>query len=354
MLRSLATVVLLGVWAEAGLSQEFSSFQIASLNVTGATAPLNSWPVVTGGFVAWGGPSGIESRFLLETQATTIVPTAYSPKDLRAGGGVIVWADYRNGSNNSDIFGYDPATKQQFTVREAPGNQSNPAVGSDYIVWQESGTQAGTCALWAMNRANGSVFKVQDNVSDLLYPNVGGRYALWGQNATSLYACDLQTGQKFQVSDTAETWYEGFAAVSGDFVVWTDSRSIPTGEDIYAKNLLTGEESPICTAPWPQGFPSIDGNIVVWKDGRDHRDAWGTHDTDIYGYDLSTGQEFPIRVGPGSSFVSPQAISGNLVVWGEEHYVDGHYFNIYGAYVPEPGCLGLLLIGGLAALRRRR
>jgi hypothetical protein len=95
----------------------------------------------------------------------------------------------------------------------------------------------------------------------------------------------------------------------------------------------------------------IDDNVVVWFDGRQHLDVWGDQKCDIYGYDLSTGQEFPIRVGP-ASFRSDPEVSGNLVVWLEVE--NGRDCTIYGAYVPEPGCLGLLLVGSLAALRRRR
>ena len=66
--------------------------------------------------------------------------------------------------------------------------------------------------------------------------------------------------------------------------MWEDRR---IDLDIYGYNLSTGEEFQIAAGPSGQGNPAIYGEIVVWDDHRNGN--W-----DIYGYNLSTGEEFQI------------------------------------------------------------
>ncbi|MBA7482681.1 hypothetical protein ES707_18175 [subsurface metagenome] len=63
--------------------------------------------------------------------------------------------------------------------------------------------------------------------------------------------------------------------------------------------------------------PDIDGNIIVWQDYRN--DNW-----DIYGYNLTTRQEFQITNNPDDQ--ENPAISGNVVVWQDNR---NEYWNIY-------------------------
>jgi beta propeller repeat protein len=42
--------------------------------------------------------------------------------------------------------------------------------------------------------------------------------------------------------------------------------------DIFGYNLATGEEFPICLAPGDQVMPRIHGNVVVWIDQRIGKD----------------------------------------------------------------------------------
>ena len=57
-------------------------------------------------------------------------------------------------------------------------------------------------------------------------------------------------------------------------------------------------------------YPAISGNIVVWQD-----DLGGTWD--IFGYNITTGEEFEIYVDEFSNQKNP-AISGNTVVWEDD------------------------------------
>ncbi len=99
------------------------------------------------------------------------------------------------------------------------------------------------------------------------------------------------------------------------WIVWKDERNgtDQSQTDIYAYNLITGEESEVCTAPGEQANPCISGDIVVYSDDRTDPTGVDNSSCDIYGYDLSTGEEFLIcdaGYGQGNPF-----IYGDRVVW---------------------------------------
>ena len=66
--------------------------------------------------------------------------------------------------------------------------------------------------------------------------------------------------------------------IDGDYVIWEDYRN--GNKDIYGYNLSTGEEFQITTDPEIQSEPAIYGDYVVWID-------WRNGNWDIYGYNLS-------------------------------------------------------------------
>jgi len=60
-----------------------------------------------------------------------------------------------------------------------------------------------------------------------------------------------------------------------------------------------------------QQLPDVSSNMVVWIDWRNRKSS----DVDIYGYDLTTGKEFPVVTRPGPN--SNPKISGQWVVYVE-------------------------------------
>ena len=110
-------------------------------------------------------------------------------------------------------------------------------------------------------------------------------------------------------------------AISGDIVVWHDERN---GEwDIYGHNLATGQTFPVCVANGDQVRPSISGDIIVWED---RRNGDPQYCGDIYGYDLSTSQEFIVYedTGPILHARRPE-VSGDWVVWSDYRSEAGGY-----------------------------
>lgn len=96
--------------------------------------------------------------------------------------------------------------------------------------------------------------------------------------------------------------------ISGNRVVYADTRNGNT--DIYCYDLTTGDESRITTEPALQFNPAISGDVIVWEDWRD----WGNASR-IYAYDLSTPARRPWLISASPHAAEKPAISGRTVVW---------------------------------------
>ena len=127
--------------------------------------------------------------------------------------------------------------------------------------------------------------------------------------------------------------------IQGDIVVWEDYRNDPFGgyrgdgignPDIYAYNISSHKEFPICTQKEGDGiknssqqYPDVWGNYVVWED-------WRNGNADIYIYDLSDPDQpangTRLTFNPKNQ-IEPR-IWGNYVVWID--YRNGLDGDIYG------------------------
>jgi len=119
-----------------------------------------------------------------------------------------------------------------------------------------------------------------------------------------IYMFDLATGTARQV--TTDPNDQAAPAISGDRIVWQDARN--GGGDIYMFDmfdLASGTERRITTTS-NASSPAISADRIVWTDGRNGN-------FDIYMYDLATGTERQITTDP-SNQIEP-AISGNRIVW---------------------------------------
>jgi len=173
---------------------------------------------------------------------------------------LIVWEDARAFSSSQfDIYGYDPITGREFRIcADLPGDQVDPAVSGDVVVWTD----------WRNDPGDGSDADIYAARLDSDEPPSVTGFAL---GLAEFTIC------------TAPGW-QYLPAVSGDIVVWQDSRGFTdTGWDIYGYDIAARREFPICTAPGDQVAPAISGNIVVWSDERNARTAGsgsGSADTD--------------------------------------------------------------------------
>ncbi len=105
--------------------------------------------------------------------------------------------------------------------------------------------------------------------------------------------------------------------ISVDYIVWKDGRN--ENSDIFAYNIRAGTELQITTNPSTQYEPLISGDLIVWTDARNWDGSGWTPLYDIYGYDLSTGQEFVISDDPEKEILI--GVDGNLVAFARAYEI---------------------------------
>lgn len=112
---------------------------------------------------------------------------------------------------------------------------------------------------------------------------------------------------------------------ANNIVVWEDKRDGKS--NIYGKNLSTGQEFLVASGLSAKRKPVTNGNVVIWEDDRS-----GTSDLYVYYIpsDLSTpGEECAIVSGPGEQ--RKAAVSGDTVVWQDDR--SGRW-EIYSSKIP--------------------
>lgn len=149
-----------------------------------------------------------------------------------------------------------------------------------------------------------------------------------------IYGYRLSEGQEFRLSTHSLFRFPRYSqhdpAIYGDIVIWTEGLD----NIIYRYSLSMSKESAIAEerlekCPGNVSYvgsekPAIYKDIVVWVDCRDG-------DYDIYGYNLSTEEEFPVTKSPGRQ-QSP-AVYEDTVVWEDER--NGNW-DIYGCHLSPP------------------
>ncbi|MDW7731206.1 MAG: hypothetical protein SCH66_02125 [Methanolobus sp.] len=294
--------------------------------------------------------AGVTAGQTAEGNETQITMDESDQNEPAIYGDTIVWTDYRNVNLtddignlpvqdffklDADIYAYNISTGEvlqgQYELL-----QNIPDIYGDRVVWEdyrnatlpEDGNNLTTedwlrldVNIYMHNLSSGEDMQITANESIQWSPAIDGDLIVWedARNGNwDIYVYDLSTGEEMQVTGYGSSQMN--PAVSGDgLVVWEDSRN--GNWDIYMYNMSSGEEIQLTSNGSDQIAPAIYGNIIVWEDYRNADQAYGNMaleelvqlDADIYGYDLSTGEEFLIT--ENESWQGEPAIYGNRIVW---------------------------------------
>jgi beta propeller repeat protein len=234
---------------------------------------------------------------------------------------LVVWEDHRAG--NADIYGYDVKTATTFAVCTNAAQQVAPRISGNWVVWQDK--RSGSWVIYGarIDTATDTVGPAapispepdshpRQADPQQTEPDVSGDFVVWVDNRygdKDILGYDAAADYTFDVCADAAGAVQDQPAVSGDTVVWRDARNAETsGTDIYGYDLRTGHEFPVCQARGDQSSPAVDQDLVVWSDARA-----ATHSLDVRGYDLTLQQAFPVAV--TTAWQGQPTVSDYQVVW---------------------------------------
>jgi beta propeller repeat protein len=126
---------------------------------------------------------------------------------------------------------------------------------------------------------------------------------------TAIRMMDLRTGEERQVVHVDDQAIGG-PSVSRGRIVWSDVRS--GNYDVYLYDVASGEERQITSDPAGQFNARISGDLVVWEDSRNSTSHYFPMN-DVYGFDLKTGAEFPVAT--GDDHQGWPRVDGGRVLW---------------------------------------
>ena len=276
----------------------------------------------------------------------------------RISGKLVVWQDDRSGravaaepmvwqsplSATDDIYAYDLEQRREFAVATGEALQRYPDVSGNIIVWEDR--RNGNSDIYAYDVSTGNEFPITTDPAEQFNSRISGNLVVWQDlrldDDGDIYAYDLEQKREFAVAaGEALQWRPD---VSGHRIVWLERRYGSVERSIHVLDTESGVETIIVRGAWVMLDPVISGDLVVWSDSREKRGS------DIYGYDLEKGVEFPVSRAIGNQ--SSPAIDGMRVVWTDDRN-DGvstyeYDLDIYGAVLEDkPGPI-VPVIGALA------
>lgn len=137
----------------------------------------------------------------------------------------------------------------------------------------------------------------------------------WDESQENVLQVENQGIPSTESNITVATWGtdQDNAAVWEDRIVWADRRGYVDEygyyqSDIYLYNLTTGEETRLTSTPYDELMPDIWGDSVVWQ-----VQGWEDNSSEIHLLNLSTGIDLPIT----NDFVNQvnPRIWGEWIVW---------------------------------------
>ena len=231
----------------------------------------------------------------------------------------VVWSDYRYSRSEGDIYIKNVITGTDKIIGNDTGDAKNPAVYGDVVVWQDD--EYGNWQIFGYkipNRADPiytDVYRLNATSTDQINPSIYQDKIVWQQQEAdgnwNIYLYDFPISGDAAMPDwkwttqiTTNSADQINPYVNGNYIVWQDNRN--GNWDIYAYDLSTGAEIPICTATGDQTNPSVYGDNFVWQDNRNGN-------LDIYMYDISTNTTKQITNNTADQ--TNPAIYGDKIVW---------------------------------------
>lgn len=222
--------------------------------------------------------------------------TGYTQPQIRISGERVVWIGYPL-TTQADVYIGDVSKNVTTRITSDAAYQNFPDIHGDKVVWQDyrntTNSNKINADIYYYNFLTTQTKQITTNTAYQTSPSIWGNRIVWEdyRNAQTvstnadIYLYDVLTGQETQITTNGAA--QMFPDIWEDKIVWEDYRN-GVG-DIYMFDITTKTERAISTFNSYKTHPVIYGNWIIWQDYRN-----GKTQADLYGYDLSTNQEYPI------------------------------------------------------------
>jgi hypothetical protein len=165
--------------------------------------------------------------------------------------------------------------------------------------------------LYVIDLNSGQMRQIGTSNPGVAIMRTSGQYIVWNRDEAEILAYDLQANKEIYIAPGK------YPDMSGRTVVWIDLRNVHQGDlaDIYGYDLSLEQEFPVIVRPGRQTQPKIAGQWVAYLE------IVGEMDYRLRVHHISTGEDFEIGAVPvfipPSFLVAAQyfAISGNHLAW---------------------------------------
>jgi len=262
----------------------------------------------SGNRYVWSDGKGI---FLYDDARNTLVfldspHHQYSPA---IDGSTVIWVETDDGRKYS-LMMYNADTGVHRIVAESSGSIDRPAISGDRVVYCEAGQENNRIMLLNLTTMEKTV--LCDEPGSRTMPAIDGDRVVWvdGRNGPyQVYLYDLKTGSSKPVDPSGA--FQMYPDISGDLVVWEDYRNSPGGApgfperggDIRLYDRSTNTTEIVAGGRFSREFPRVSGEYVVWSDSRND-----THDIFLYHYSGNRTGVLPVP-GRGTGYsATPTAL----------------------------------------------
>lgn len=232
-----------------------------------------------------------------------IASTSNSNPNPQIYGNIVVWIE------NDNIWGHDLSTHDTFQISEGSSVIGGPAIFEDLVIWIEI-YEGGYC-IRGRDLSIWNELLITMTANCIFSPTIYENVVFWIEDiegSLNVHGFSFITGEEFPITVEGEVSITPKGPVAYDnIVVWQDFRA--GNPDIYGYDLSASREFQIRTSSFGEGDPVIYDNIVVFDTDRNGNG-------DIYGYDLLSKKEFQITSDPSHQYYP--TIYGNIVVWWDE------------------------------------
>lgn len=283
-------------------------------------------PDVSGDRVVWTDDRAGNRDIYLSTAGKAARPIANSAgdEDFPSVSGLLVAYQRETSPGNTDVYLYRADTRRTIRLTGDTGRQERPSAGGGVVVWEDY--REGTPGIWMYRVATGKSMKISGGEGPATRPGTDGKRVVWQQEGKNgmyyVRVFDIASGKTTTVLPEEEAYTsKQFPVVSGVYVCYLDEYD-PGRFSVELFDLRDGQRVPDPESSISQTSPDFSGDTVVWqqRDGGRQGIRYYRVSSKVSGAVPSQGgdQELP-------------STDGKTIVWQEDR--DGRY-QVYRAAVP--------------------